>query len=487
MRLRIVAVLCVRNELAHLPRVLDDFASQGIDVAVIDHGSDDGSREVLRSWLGRGVVAIEDMPWRGEFDLGEQLDVKNALVDRLDYDWIIHADADEWLHSPRAGETLRDGIERHDLAGCTAINFEEFVFLPEAGQEVRDCKRELCNYYFFAPMTQRLMRAWKYSAGLNNVASGGHVLRGEHLVIAAEAFVLRHYIALSQTHVLAKYGTRVFSQRDLHRGWHHNRRELEASQLQFPDTSRLQSLPSWDSVKFDRSQPHTSHYWGWQQDDECDVLICIYTCDAHADLLGQFHASELGRFLREWQGARVIEVHADPALEQARFDGTRLTVPGEERYTSLSIKTQRMIAECVRRFRFQRLLKIDVTTIMTRMEGPEYEGRVPLDIPALIGFLRGSDPEQQYDGFILHAEAGRDGAETWAAKKGKTIDYPRLFGAAPMPPFFSGKCYLLGRRFAEFVANQGAEIATEHERFLLGAEDVMIGRLHRQYLAGEGT
>lgn len=262
-KLSCVAVLCVRNELPHLPRVVDDFISQGIDVAVIDHGSDDGSREYLQSWRGRGVVALEDLPWRGEYDQTGQLEAKGALIDRLEHDWVIHADADEWLQSPRAGETLRQGLERHDLAGCTVVNFEEFVFLPDAGQEVHDCKRELRHYYFFAPQPRRLMRAWKRSSGLSNVASGGHVLAGQQAIVAPEDFVLRHYIALSQAHALRKYGGRVFSQRDIQRGWHANRLGLDTARLQFPDVSRLHSLPSWDSIEFDRSRPHAKHYWEW--------------------------------------------------------------------------------------------------------------------------------------------------------------------------------------------------------------------------------
>ncbi len=490
MSLRCAAVLCVRNERAQVRRAITDFVEQGIDVAIIDHESSDGTREICAEFLGKGVLAVESLAWAGAFDLTAQLQAKQDLASRLDHDWLIHADADEWLQSPVPGETLLGGIERLDASGFDAVNFEEFVFLPGNGgiHEPSDCRREFLDYYFFAPGKSRLMRAWRHRKGYTNVDSGGHKLAGGEPSIAGQNFILRHYPVLSQAHAIEKYGSRKFADADLDKGWHHNRLGLDAARLRLPDPCELKHLPDSRSVDFDRSEPRTTHYWDWPRSGgACEVLACIYTCAAHADLLKEFHASELGQFLRGWQGIRVIEVHADPALDQAHFDGIRLTVPGEERYTALSIKTHRMVAECVRRFQFQRLLKIDVTTVLTRMEGPEYVGRTPLDIPALVAFLRGSDRERQYDGFILHAEAGRDGAENWAAKKGSRIDYERLFGTAPMPPFYSGKCYLLGRDFAEFVAASGAGIAAEHEQFFLGAEDVMIGRLHRRYLAGEDT
>lgn len=145
-----------------------------------------------------------------------------------------------------------------------------------------------------------------------------------------------------------------------------------------------------------------------------------------------------------------------------------------------------MIAYCVQHFRFRRLLKIDDTCVMTQMQmgAREYGGKESLDAPALIAYLKGSSPDIEYTGFFFHAHAGREGAESWAHKKGITIDYERLFGNGPLPPFYDGKCYLLGRDFAEFVAEHGADVATEQKQYFHGSEDVMIGRLYQQFQAG---
>lgn len=264
-----VAVLCVHNEESHLRRAIADFVEQGIDVAIIDHGSTDGTAEICAAFLGKGVVAIEHLHWTGEFDLTAQLQAKRELVDRLGHDWVIHADADEWMHTRSQGESLLAGIDRISRLGYNAVNFDEFVFLPGPGAvgEPLDCRRELLNYYFFAPRENRLMRAWSRSNALENVSSGGHLLAGPDLRLAPEPFILRHYIVLSQEHAIRKYAQRVFSTGDLEKGWHDNRVNLGAARLKLPHSASLEQLPHWQSVALDRSNPRALHFWDWPHAD----------------------------------------------------------------------------------------------------------------------------------------------------------------------------------------------------------------------------
>jgi glycosyltransferase involved in cell wall biosynthesis len=261
-----VAVLCVRNEEQHIRRAIVDFVSAGIDVAVIDNGSTDGTDAIAAEFLGAGVVSLDRLPWLGESDFTRLLEAKRDLIARLEHDWVIHADADEWLHSPRSGETLLEGIQRTAKLGFDVINFEEFVFLPDqqATDAPRDYPREMRRYYFFAPQPVRLMRAWDRRQQLSNVAHGGHLLDGPDLRVSPEAFVLRHYIVLSQAQAIAKYRDRIFSQRDLAKGWHGNRLDLTEQKLRLPDQGALMELESWDSRELDRSVPHATHYWEWE-------------------------------------------------------------------------------------------------------------------------------------------------------------------------------------------------------------------------------
>ena len=213
------------------------------------------------------------------------------------------------------------------------------------------------------------------------------------------------------------------------------------------------------------------------------LLACVYTCEAHRDLLERFYSSEVGNLLRETPGVRVVEVYADPGVAASHLDGNSVVLRSNESYQELSIKTHRMIEFSVRNFGFDNLLKIDITTVMTQAElgSPEYSERKAMDMAAIAEFMRLADYGRDYAGFVLHERAGREGAENWARKKGMEIDYARLFGDGPMPPFFSGKCYVISRRFAEFIARFGADVADEQYRYFLGSEDVMVGRMHERF------
>jgi hypothetical protein len=217
--------------------------------------------------------------------------------------------------------------------------------------------------------------------------------------------------------------------------------------------------------------------------DAGKLLACVYTCEAHRHLLARFHDSEVGKLLRDTAETDVVEVYADPNIPRSIMDSRRMLLKCDESYFDLTNKTHRMIEFAVHHFRFDSLLKIDITTVLNQSElgTPEYTERKAMDMAAIADFLRKADYSQDYLGFKQHAKAGREGVENWAMKKGLAIDYTRLFGDGPVPPYYTGKCYVLSRRFAEFIARSGAEMASEQRQYLPGSEDVMIGRLYERF------
>jgi glycosyltransferase involved in cell wall biosynthesis len=259
------AVLGVRNEAAHLRRALSAYTNQGIDVVIIDNASTDDTLAICREFLGRGLLRVEYLPWHGVFDLSAQLEAKDRIFKSLPHDWIIHADADEWLQSPRPGEGLVDGITRLAEQGFNAINFDQFVFLPEHQDTPEEYEKVFLRYYYYhrPESAKRLMRAWKRIEDFDHRESGGHKLKGANLRVAPENFVLRHYIVLSYSDAVSKYVGRKFSTNDIQKGWHRGRLNISAERLLLPDISRLKKLPRWDSKDFDRSTPYRTHYWRW--------------------------------------------------------------------------------------------------------------------------------------------------------------------------------------------------------------------------------
>src|SRR5579863_1730355 len=128
-----VAIVTVRNESIHIRRCLRDLIHDGIDVILIDHDSTDDTAAKAREFLGKGLLAVERLPWMGVYSLPDILAAKRSLIQSVGHDWVIHADADEWLSAPEEDMRLIDGIAAADGAGFNCINFNEFVFIPDDG------------------------------------------------------------------------------------------------------------------------------------------------------------------------------------------------------------------------------------------------------------------------------------------------------------------------------------------------------------------
>lgn len=258
---RIVALLAVRNEALYLARCLEHLQRQGIETCVIDNESTDDTLAIAKSFLGRGVFRIEVQPYPGHFDLVAQLQLKERLAAEIDADWFIHHDADEIREAPAPYKTLKEGIEAADQAGYNAINFDEFVFLPTSDAESHeggDYVATMRHYYFLEPRPMRQIKAWKKTgAPVQMTASAGHGVDFEGRRIFPVNFVMRHYIALSKAHLIAKYTReRVYSPHEVEKRWHGPRATFDPARLCLPHRSELVSL---DDGPWDTSRPWKKH------------------------------------------------------------------------------------------------------------------------------------------------------------------------------------------------------------------------------------
>jgi glycosyltransferase involved in cell wall biosynthesis len=265
MSLRILAMVCVRNEQIHIRRCLSDLIRDGIDVALLDNGSTDATLSIAREFLGRGLVFIRHLPWTGALSMRAILEAKAEIAAATGYDWFIHADADEWFCSPWPEADLAAAVARVDHDGFNCINFTELTFVPVGDEdfEAEGYSARMTTYYFYQPRYPRLMRAWKAGEGLSNVDSGGHLITGREICLCPTDFYMRHYIVLSEGHAKRKYLNRNFAEEELARGWHADRVSIAPEKLRVPPAPVLRSLPHAASMEFDLSRPVAKHFWLW--------------------------------------------------------------------------------------------------------------------------------------------------------------------------------------------------------------------------------
>lgn len=217
-----------------------------------------------------------------------------------------------------------------------------------------------------------------------------------------------------------------------------------------------------------------------------NTVVAIYTCARHEYLHPEFYRSAIGRTLSERFNARFIEVFADPGESASCLADSRLTVATEEAYANLCRKTLGMISVLVEHAGFDFLIKVDVTAAIPAMnQVPQIRNRVA-DPAVLVDFLDrlavriDSGQAAQYEGWKA-IRPSRQGIERWADIKGLDIDVPAVFGQGPIPPYYSGKCYVLGWRFAEYVADNGRTLLNTYEQHL-PSEDLLVGHLFQRFM-----
>ncbi len=260
--MRIVALLTFRNEALYLERCLRHLADQGVEVCCIDNASTDRSRTIAESFLGKGVIRVEHLPYRGSFELRSILLNEERLSREIDADWFIHHDADEIREAPRPYATLVEGISDADRQGYNAIDFDEFVFLPTGKDESfegTDYVAMMRHYYYFHRGPLRRVNVWKRTDEPVDISStGGHRAEFSGMSVFPERFILRHYIALSRRHALAKYCGRIFSRKEADQlGWHGNRVSCRPEDIRFPLPERLKTVCTEGT--WDRSDPWRGH------------------------------------------------------------------------------------------------------------------------------------------------------------------------------------------------------------------------------------
>ena len=251
------------NEADVLDATLRGMVEQGCEVYVIDHGSTDGTGEIARSWLGRGVAGVERFPEDSGFPArnaetmvwADLLRRREQLVRELDADWYILSDADEFREAPWPGLTLAEGLARAETLGYNAVNFRVLNFRPTGpGFEPGDDPRERLTLYEPADDCDvAQIKAFKRPEGaldtLDILTYCGHDVRFDGRRVCPIPFILRHYPIRSPEHGRRKVLTERlprFAPEERRAGWHVQYDELVEDGTSF----------TWDAAELETWDPH---------------------------------------------------------------------------------------------------------------------------------------------------------------------------------------------------------------------------------------
>ena len=260
--MRVVAILAVHNEQRFIDACLSNLVAQGIEVHLIDHGSTDDTIPLAERYRGKGLVAIDRLPYDGVFSLKRQLRLKERIALSIDADWLIHVDADEILTVSRPDSTVAHALAAADRDGYNAVHFHEFTFVPteeEPDHDHPEFQRTMRHYYFFQPQFPNRLIAWKrQDTPVDLVSSGGHRVSFAGLRMHPDSLFMRHYLYLSHRHALDKFVSRRFDPSEVEVGWFGWRAHLRPRDVRQPSAEQLRFYES--DERLDPSEPRTKHF-----------------------------------------------------------------------------------------------------------------------------------------------------------------------------------------------------------------------------------
>jgi glycosyltransferase involved in cell wall biosynthesis len=195
----------VYNEVDIVGQVIEHLTGQGVKLVIVDNGSTDGSFEVIRHYLGRGVLSVE----RLATEKYEMLLLRRKLHEMMlehEPDWAFRCSADEFLESPYHGLSLSKGIQLEVERGHNMIQFNNFEFFPtekDHDSQEKDVRKRL-RYYSWHDDNQYLCS--KIYPHMNPERSVHEIdfPDGIHANVSPNKFVLRHYKIRSYEHGLRK-------------------------------------------------------------------------------------------------------------------------------------------------------------------------------------------------------------------------------------------------------------------------------------------
>jgi len=204
-------------------------------------------------------------------------------------------------------------------------------------------------------------------------------------------------------------------------------------------------------------------------------LVCIYTCESHADQLALFKSLSLYDNLIN-SNHRIIEVYSGGT--RTEFSDGKLICKGTESYDALSIKTYEMIDYCVKNFNFDHLIKVDCTLAYDDTTTEKWKQKFT---PSAVNEFVNKSSYLDYDG-IHYQNATMLSFKSWANRKNiSTESVSELVGSNTTNGFYTGKCYSMSKRFCEFISKRYKKSSYLYAERYGGIEDLFIGKSYYNF------
>lgn len=212
------------------------------------------------------------------------------------------------------------------------------------------------------------------------------------------------------------------------------------------------------------------------------LLVCIFTCAKHAHLEAEFLSSKVGQYIQHADEVDYYFIEADESLHATRRSTSRIILSTPEEYGKLCLKTLELLRFAVDHLSFDRLVKIDVTTLANQDRSGADQRRWDINQDELESWFRQLSTSGDYSGYYLHPSASLENVKNWIALKGGRSNPEPLIQDQHVHPFFSGKCYSISRSLCEYAVSHCSDLSTQYVEHFMGAEDVMVGNIYKEYV-----
>lgn len=171
--MKVIRLVNIHNEEDILERNLKWYIDQNINTLAINNSSTDNSKDILNSMIGKGVIEVVNLDTE-YFNRSALFTKITELGHKYEPDWIIFADADEFLEPlSKKHYDLNDMIYEVSLEGNNLIQFHnmEFWMTTNDPASLKDPLNRIKYYSYF---DSNRYKVFKFYKGFSLLQKYGH-------------------------------------------------------------------------------------------------------------------------------------------------------------------------------------------------------------------------------------------------------------------------------------------------------------------------